>query len=310
MAVTGWKRIRRAVRAAVVRGLIRFLSILPVGIALWIGGTIGRMAWVVAPRLRDGMRANLASAFPELEPAALDAIARASLVHLGLLGSEIVTVAGDPERLERYVELPPEAVATLERARQRGNGIVMVLGHIGNWELTTRVSRHIGPVGVIAKRSWHRSLDDLAERTRAAAGVSTLWRNDATTSRGMLKLLKAGGTLGLLIDQDIGSVQSVFVPFFGQLAATPRGAADLALRFDATVLVVTCHRRGAPGQGCRLEVTEVPFDAAASDLELEAVRLTAACTRLHEEAIRRHPAEWVWMHERWKTRPPDEDAAA
>jgi KDO2-lipid IV(A) lauroyltransferase len=120
----------------------------------------------------------------------------------------------------------------------------------------------------------------------------------------MLRLLKAGGTLGLLIDQDIRSVQTVFVPFFGRLASTPRGAADLALRFGAAVLVVTCHRRGGAGQGHRLEVVEVPYDAAAPDLERETLRVTAACAQLQEEAIRRHPAEWVWMHHRWKTRPP------
>jgi len=105
-------------------------------------------------------------------------------------------------------------------------------------------------------------------------------------------------------------VQSVFVPFFGRLAATPRAAADFALRFDATVLVVTCHRRG-PGasDGHRLEVTEVPFDPAPADREAEAVRLTAACAAVQEAAIRRYPTEWVWMHQRWKTRPTSEQAA-
>ena len=94
----------------------------------------------------------------------------------------------------------------------------------------------------------------------------------------MLRLFKQGGTLGILIDQDIREVQSVFVPFFGRPAATPRAAADLALRFGATVLVVTCHRRGArPGDGHRVEVVEVPYDAAPADREAEVIRLTAAC---------------------------------
>ena len=119
----------------------------------------------------------------------------------------------------------------------------------------------------------------------------------------MLRLLRQGGTLGILTDQDT-NVQSVFVPFFGRLAATPRAAADLALRFGASVLVLTCHRRGPrPGDGHRLEVTEVDYDAEAQDREAEVIRLTAACTAVQEAAIRRHPAEWVWMHARWKTRP-------
>jgi KDO2-lipid IV(A) lauroyltransferase len=95
------------------------------------------------------------------------------------------------------------------------------------------------------------------------------------------------------------------VPFFGRLAATPRGAADLALRFGAAVLVVTGHRRGPNrGDGHRLDVVEVPYDSSPLDIEAEVARLTEACTQIQEKAIRLHPAEWVWMHQRWRTCPP------
>ena len=302
---TGWKRVRRASRAAVVRAVVRLLSHLPVRAALSLGAFIGELAWLFSGALRRDMRTNLAQAFPERTPAERDAIARASLVHLAQLGSEIITVVGRAGRVADYVEVAPETLAVVRSAHQRGRGIVMVLGHIGNWELTCRLAPEIGPVGVIAKRSWHRSLDDLAERTRATNAVATLWRNDPRTSREMLRLLKSGGTLGLLIDQDIKDVQSVFVPFFGRLASTPRGAADLAMRFGAAVVVVTCHRRGGPGEGHRLEAVEVPYDAAAPDPEREVERVTALCAELQEAAIRRHPSEWVWMHHRWKTRPPE-----
>jgi KDO2-lipid IV(A) lauroyltransferase len=164
---------------------------------------------------------------------------------------------------------------------------------------------------VIAKRSWHRSLDAEAERSRAINVVETFWRDDPTTGRSMLRLLRGAGTLGILIDQDIRDVQSVFVPFFGRLAATPRAAADLALRFQAAVLVVTLHRRGPrPGDGHRIEVTEVAYDPAPADREAEVVRLTAACTAVQEAAIRRNPTEWVWMHQRWKSSPPVAASAA
>ncbi len=307
MAVTRWKRFKRAVRAAVVRGLIHLMSRLRLPAALALGGVVGRIAWALAPGLRRDMRTGLATAFPERSPAERDAVARECLVHLGWVGGEMVSFVGRPEAMERYVEVAPDALATIRRLRQSGNGIVMVLGHIGNWEFTCRLAPYLGSVGVIAKRSWHRSLDALAERARASNGVATLWRGDAATGRNMLKLLKTGGTLGILIDQDIESVQKVFVPFFDRLAATPRGAADLALRFGAAVLLVTCHRRGGAGQGHRIEVVEVPYDHQPPDVEAEVLRLTAACTRLQEEAIRRHPAEWVWMHQRWKTRPTEPD---
>lgn len=205
------------------------------------------------------MRASSSVAFPDLTAAARDEIARASLVHLGRVGGEIVTMRRWAARLDAFVEVSPRAAALVEGARARGKGIVLVAGHIGNWELTNRLARHARPSAAIGKRSWHRSLDALTERFRAENGVATLWRDDPSTGRGMLRVLRQGRMLGILIDQDIADVQSVFVPFFGRLAATPRAAADLALRFDAALLVVTSHRRG-PGasDGHRLDVEQVP----------------------------------------------------
>ncbi len=309
MAVTGWKRVRRAARAAVIRGFIRALMLLPLPVATAIGEALGRAAWVLSGRLRRDMRASLSVAFPEQTAAERDAIARASLVNLGRVGGEVVTMRRWVSRIDELVEATPEAIATLERAWARRKGIIFVLGHIGNWELTSRLSRYVQPNAAIAKRSWHRSLDAFVERFRAENGVGTFWRDDPSTARSMLKLFRQGGALGILIDQDIADVQSVFVPFFGRPAATPRAPADLALRFGAAVLVVTCHRAGPRVRdGHRIEVEEVPvrFDVAPAEREAEVVRLTAACAAVQERAIRRHPEEWVWMHQRWKTRPASE----
>jgi KDO2-lipid IV(A) lauroyltransferase len=309
VAVTGWKRIRRAARAAVIRGIIWMAMWLPLRVSSGLGAALARAGWTLSPRLRRDMRASLAVAFPSMSNGERDAIARASLVHLGRVGGEIVTMRRWAARLDDFVEASPETVAVVERARARGKGIVLVVGHIGNWELTNRLSRHAQPSAAIGKRSWHRSLDAITERFRAENGVATLWRDDPSTGRGMLRVLRQGGMLGILIDQDIADVQTVFVPFFGRLAATPRAAADLALRFGAALLVVSSHRRGPRAwDGHRLEVEEVPMRADAPDREAEVVRLTAACAAIQERAVRSHPAEWVWMHQRWKTRPPGEVA--
>ena len=109
--------------------------------------------------------------------------------------------------------------------------------------------------------------------------------------------------LGILVDQDT-KVQGVWVPFFGRPAHTPRAPADLALRSGAPILVGTSHRpTERPGDGLVFEVTEVPYDPAPADREAEVSRITAACQAIMEDAIRRHPADWVWMHERWKSQP-------
>jgi KDO2-lipid IV(A) lauroyltransferase len=306
MAVSRYKRAKRAARSAVLRAIARALMLLPLRAGLAIGAAIGRLGWALSPKLRREMAASLEVAFPGKTAEERAEIARASLVHLGMVAGELITMRQWVARYDEYVEASPEAVATVERARDRGRGVIFVLAHIGNWELTSRLARYVQPNAAIAKRSWDRKIDEMTARFRAENGVQTFFREDATTARQMLKLLRQGGSLGILIDQDT-NVQSVFVPFFGRLAATPRAAADFALRFGAAVLVVTSHRRGPrPGDGHRMEVVEVPYDAAAPDREAEVVRLTAACAAVQEQAIRRHPAEWVWMHQRWKTRPPDE----
>ncbi|MGC4000473.1 MAG: lipid A biosynthesis acyltransferase [Anaeromyxobacter sp.] len=307
MAAKGWKGFKRSVRASVIVAGARLLMRLPYAVAVRVGGALGRAAWWVSPGLRRDMRASLAVAFPEKSATERDAIGRAAMRHLGWVTGEIISMHQWKDRMDERIQATPEAVATVQRAWDRKKGIIFVLGHIGNWELTNRLSRYVQPNAAIAKRSWHEKIDRVMEDFRAAHGVGTYWRDDAATGRKMLKLFKQGGALGILIDQDIPSVQSVFVPFFGRLAATPRAAADFALRFGAALLVVTCHRRGPrPEDGHALEVVEVPHDPAPADPEAEVLRLTAACARVQEDAIRRHPEEWVWMHQRWRSRPPGE----
>jgi KDO2-lipid IV(A) lauroyltransferase len=307
MAATGWKRVRRAARAWAIRAGVRALGLVPRGLAMRLAAALAPLAWALSPGLRRDMRASLAVAFPGMPGAERDALARTSLANLGRTAAEVVTMPRWLGELERYVEVPDEVRARVQAARARNKGIVLVMGHIGNWELTCRLSHLVQPNAAIAKRSWHPSLDRMAEEMRARTGVATFWRDDPSTGRAMLKLFKQGGTLGILVDQDIPAVQSVFVPFFGRLAATPRAAADLALRFGTPVLVVTCHRKGpGPRDGHELDVVEVPYDPAPADREAEVLRLTAACVAVQEAAIRRHPAEWVWMHQRWRSRPDGE----
>jgi KDO2-lipid IV(A) lauroyltransferase len=306
MAVPRYKRWKRAARSAVLRAIARTLMLLPLSAALAIGAAVGRLGWALSAKTRRQVRESLATAFPERAASERDAMGRASLVHLGMVAGEVISMRRWARRVDEYVEMSPEHVALAERAKARGKGVVLVMAHIGNWELTSRAAPHLQPCAAIAKRSWDRKIDELSYRFRAEHGVETFWREDPDTGRKMLRLLKQGGTLGILTDQDT-NVQSVFVPFFGRLAATPRAAADLALRFGATVLVCTLHRRGPRrGDGHRLELTEIPYDPEPADREAEVVRLTAACTAAQEAAIRRHPEEWVWMHARWKTRPADE----
>jgi Kdo2-lipid IVA lauroyltransferase/acyltransferase len=301
------KRIKRRLRSALVRFAIRLLGFLPLAPALALGGFVGRVAYHLARRTRTLADAQLATAYPEKTAAERDAIVRGMFEQLGRSALELAAVRSFDARLDRYVELSPPTL--LHDVIARGKGMVFVTGHVGSWELLARRIARAGiPNAVIAKASADARLNAIVERFRARGGVTTLWRESPETGRAIIRTFRQGKALGILIDQDT-EVQGVFVPFFGRLAYTPRAAADLALRFGAPVVVGTIHRKGPrASDGHLLTVTEIPYAGDPPDREAEAVRLTAACSAALEAAVRRHPEEWVWMHERWKTRPEGERA--
>jgi Kdo2-lipid IVA lauroyltransferase/acyltransferase len=303
------KRIRRAVRSVIVRAVIRLLALVPRRPAFAFASLVGWAGWRLAGRTRSEMLASLEIAFPERTPSEREAIGRASFLHLARLAAEVATLPRWRDRFPEYVRFAPGAEERLRELHGRGKGIVFIGGHVGNWELLGQRVAAVVPSATIARAGNDPKLTAAIGAARASGNVETLWREDPATARAMIRCFKQGKLLGMLIDQDT-NVQGVYVPFFGRPAWTPRGAADLALRFRAPVVVGWCWRRGpGPDDGHDAQVVEVPADPDAPDREAEVVRLTAACTALLEEAIRRNPAEWVWMHARWKTQPPPEGAA-
>jgi Kdo2-lipid IVA lauroyltransferase/acyltransferase len=311
MAAPLRKRLKRAVRSALVRGALHVLALLPLRIAVGLGGLAGRLGWLLARESRALMLEHLALAFPEKSDEERRAIARASFLHLGRMAGEVVAIRSYDARLEEHVGFSERGDERLREIIAQGRGMVFVTGHVGSWELMARrVARAGIPNAVIAKAGADPKLNAMAERFRAEGGVTTLWREDPGTGRALIKTFRDGKALGILIDQDT-KVQGVFAPFFGRLAYTPRAAADLALRFGAPVVVATTRRRGPRAwDGHVVDIVEVPYDPRPADKETEVVRLTGACNALLEAAIRRNPVEWVWMHRRWKTNPPTEGSQA
>jgi KDO2-lipid IV(A) lauroyltransferase len=295
-------RIRRGVRSVLIAGLLRLVALIPLGPAVRLGAWLGGLGYRLFGEARRLALQHLAQAFPEKTPAEREEIARRMFVHLGMSAMEITSIGSYADRVEQYRDLSSVELGT---ALARGKGIVFVTGHLGNWELMARAVAKVGaPVSAVAKRGGDARLMGLIEGWRQDGAVTTLWREDASTARALLRVFKENRVLGILCDQDT-DVQGVWVPFFGRPAWSPRAPADLALRTGAPILVGTSHRKSErPGAGFLFEVTEVPYDPKPADREAEVVRITAACQALLEDAIRRHPADWVWMHERWKTQPP------
>lgn len=294
-----FKRAKRFVRFQLVRSAIWAVQRLPLRVAQRIGRAFGSLAFRVAGGERRKMLASLAKAFPERTEVERGALAHACLRHFGTMAFEMICVEQLAPQLEEWVEWPEADQAALQAALAEGKGVVFVTGHLGNWELLGwRIAKGI-PFYAVGKAPPDERLAERVAKLRADGNIQSIWRGDPTAARKLLGALKQNAVLCLLIDQDT-RVQNLFVPFFGQLAATPRSAADLALRSSAPAMVGYILKQ--PSGRYRLRTYRVPLPSSG-DREADALALTAAFTRELEQAIRQAPEQWVWMHQRWKTRP-------
>ncbi|MDR3112353.1 MAG: lysophospholipid acyltransferase family protein [Elusimicrobiota bacterium] len=187
----------------------------------------------------------------------------------------------------------------IEIALQKGKGLLFVSAHTGNWEITAAAVAALGlPVNVVAKKIYIDGLNDMLVKYRESKNVKVILKDAKDTGRKLLRALKNGEIIAMLIDQDT-EVSGVFVDFFGQKAWTPSGLAVLALKTGAEVLVGVDQRIGRYNHKTiiygpvKIETT--------GNVEIDVVTLTQKATSILEEHIRICPEQWVWFHKRWKT---------
>lgn len=299
MEATVAKRLKRFVRYLLVRAGAALVGLLPARWASGLGAVLGGWGYALAGGERKKALESLAVAFPSLSEAEREALARECFVHLGRMVLELVCVDQLDRRLGEWVEWPAEDRAVLDRALAAKKGVVFVSGHVGSWELLARTVSLAGyPCQTIAKETSDPRTTRLIERFRESSKLKSIWRGKDGAAKAMLRALKSGEILGLLIDQDT-DVQSLWVPFFGKPAKTPRAAADLALRTGAKVVLGFCQRRDGK---YRLSMREVSAEGLEGE---EGARvLTERLSAGIEAAVRDAPEQWVWMHRRWKSPPP------
>jgi KDO2-lipid IV(A) lauroyltransferase len=191
----------------------------------------------------------------------------------------------------------------LDDALSQRRGVIVITGHIGNWEMLAARFAMVGyPVTAVARRIYDPRLDRILSDLRKNTQVRGISRD--TDIREMIRVLRRGEILGVLMDQDT-KVRGVFVPFFGRPAHTPVGPAVLALKTGAPIVPMVILRQ--PEDTYLITVRPALKVNYTGDRDKDVVFLTAACTRTVEQFIRQDPTQWVWMHNRWKKRPAGED---
>jgi KDO2-lipid IV(A) lauroyltransferase len=263
-----------------------------------IGARIARLGYWPLGIRRGVVTRHLAACFPERNAAERAELARQTYEHLGRVGMETILMSrlgrdsvGD--LLERV-----DGWDAVERARERGKGIVLVAAHLGNWELLGAFLVHVGiPVAAVAKRQINPLSDAFVNRTRRRLGIDVVYDDEAV--RKLPRMLRDGYALGLLSDQ-AGLGAATHVPFFGRPARTPRGASVFSLRFGAPMLYVLAARQ--PSGKFILHIEEVEV-TRTSDLEADVEATTVRFTAVIEKWVRRYPGQYLWAHRRWKRQP-------
>ena len=293
-------KIRTNLEYLLTRAVVGFFSLLPLRSAVSLGALIGRVGlWF--PKLRRTGGRNLEIAFPELSFDDRRKLLEGCFENLGrLLG---VFSHFEKEKAEKWREIIDcEGLEQLASLRARGRGIILFTGHVGAWELTSfALSLFDQPLSFLVRRIDNPKIEQLVDRIRTSHGNRTIDKMFA--AREMLQLLQRGGTLGILVDLNTLDREAVFVDFFGIKAATTFTVAKLALRTGAAVVPVF-----APWDDARKKFVvkiDEPISFQQSENEDENIlRLTQAFTRVVENYVRQYPNQWLWIHRRWKTRPP------
>jgi Kdo2-lipid IVA lauroyltransferase/acyltransferase len=284
-----------------MRATIGALRTLSWDAACAIGENLGALGYRPLGIRKRVVEGQIAAAFPELDHRGVVDLARASYRHLGrtFVETALLDTLG-ADGIQRLVE-NVEGWDAVEDVMGKGNGAIMVTGHVGNWELAGAYVAARGiPLDAIARGMANPLFDAYVTRTREEIGMTIIHDSDAV--KRTPRSLRAGRAVAFVADQGVKGLASTFVPFFGRPAKTPRGAAVFALRFQVPVLFVVALRQ--PNGRFRVIVERIEA-RETGDRESDVDSIVARFTERLEHSVRVEPAQYFWQHRRWKRQPPD-----
>ena len=279
-------------------GLGWLVARLPLALLFPLGKQLGRLLFRCGGRRRRITETNLGLCFPDLRPSEMQALAGRvfEAVALGVL--ELCLVWLNPGRdLRRRVRV--EGGHLFQDALAQGRGVLLLGAHFAALDICAPALCSLGPADALYRRNRNPVWERLQVQGRRRCFNAVLERKDV---RGALRTLKAGRALWYAPDQDYGPKHSVFAPFFGVEAATITAPARLAAANQTPVLMLS-QQRDYAARTWTLKFAPPPPGFPSGDAHEDA----AAVNRAIEAAVRKHPAQYLWLHRRFKTRPPGEE---
>jgi Kdo2-lipid IVA lauroyltransferase/acyltransferase len=280
---------------------LKALGLLPRPVARRVGAGFAAVAYRLRSPLRRAAETNLQIAFPEISEKKRDEVIRRMVQQVGWMAAEFSQLPKYArENIENIVVI--DGFENFDAARRRGKGVLFLTGHMSAWELSSFAHALYGyPLHFLVRPVSNRRIDALVNHYRCLSGNRPIDKNKS--ARAILKVLGEAGTVGILMDHNTSLDEGVFVNFFGVPASTSSGLARLALRTGAAV-VPGFLWWDASRRKYRLRFEPAVELSRSDDEEADVHENTQRFTRVIEDFVRAHPDQWLWVHKRWKTRPP------
>ncbi len=295
------------------RAILGFFGILPRKVSVAFGILLAKITYPFLGGLRRTGTRSLEIAFPEKPTNEREQILKKSFENLGrILGEMSQFHRATPEKLARMIDfqfeteesLTSEERKTYDAERAKGRGVILVSPHLGNWEMGVfAYSAFREPLKYLARPLDNPRIEEMLVNLRTRFGNRPINKTDSVGRA--IELLKNGEILGVLPDVNAHPKEGVFVPFFDVPACTTSGVAMLALRTNAMIVPISCVWNEETGR-YKVAYGKVIDPVRTGDRHRDIVETTALYTFELEKFIRVYPEQWLWIHKRWKTRPPGE----
>ncbi|MFH2037492.1 MAG: hypothetical protein ABIJ45_13905 [Candidatus Zixiibacteriota bacterium] len=280
--------------------IFKFLvNIIPRSAAILIGGGIGRFLFMI-------YQSEKSRAFDSLQMVYGDTLTKNEKIDIVCnffvnSGKNLIDVL----RFKKYYKKQIADLVTIEgrehfdQAYRRGKGIIAITGHIGNFELLAVWFANNGyNCAAIGREMYDRRLDRMLVDNRESMGIVNIDTKDSPKK--VLKVLKDGYALGVLIDTDSKRVKSEFIPAFGHLSRTPVGQSILGLKTGAAFIPMACVR---DGNGYKIIIRPEIIPETSGNFDKDVYNITQRCTEALDKIITEYKDQWIWIHNRWRSSP-------
>ena len=272
-----------------------FCCLLPERVCEAVGRALGSLTWPLVPAKRRKMATDNVVQCLGVSKQEAEGIAKASWVRFGPMAFEVLRFPRFKGRLNERVEL--EWLDEVKKLLALGRGVVFATSHCGNWELLGGALAEAGvPLVAVGMKQKESGSDRFITENRSLVGMHVTYKNDV---REMFRMLKEGWAIGLLMDQDVSARDGIVIDWFGRPTNFAQGPATLARHQGLPIIPIYITRLP---DGRHRGIIHAPIPVSRTkDKKADILEATRAVGRVLEEHIRRHPEEWFWLHDRWKS---------